>query len=522
MLSLAFVDCAKRGMPGGGPIDSLAPQIIRAIPPNYSTQFQGNEIRIIFDEYIKFKDLQQQLIISPPPQTPPTITPYTTARFINIKFNDTLLPNTTYSINFGNSIVDNNEENPKEFFKFVFSTGNYLDSLSLSGTLSDALNREPDNNIIVMLYEKNEHFTDSTIFKQKPKYIANNRNNPNNFEFQNLKEGNYQLIAIKDQSNTLTFNPQTDKIAFIPQTISLPTQNNYHLTLFKETPKYQLVRTTTPNKNQVQFAFQGLSDSLTITPLNNSITKHTLTKEPEKDTLNFWHHTPNQPIDTLAFIIQHKAQQDTLKIAASTKIADTLKISATKTGTLTPLQHLTLTANKPLIEVNPNNIKVIDRDSVNQPFTTQLNTYLNQLQLQFQKQEQQNYSITLFPEALTGFFGATNDTLNYTINTRAAEDYGFLTLHLTNPQSNPLIIQLITERGQVATQKHTQQTQSSLNFSYLTPGNYHLRIIHDANNNGKWDTGNFLKQQQPETVIHFPNTIEIRANWSINETFILE
>src|SRR5690606_31186767 len=121
----------------------LPPKILKSVPENFSTNFTAKEIRIYFDEYIKIKDVQKQLIISPPMDTEPNITPLGSAsKYIKIIINDTLKANTTYAFNFGQSIVDNNEENPYPYYKYVFSTGNYIDSLSVKGNIYDAQNRE--------------------------------------------------------------------------------------------------------------------------------------------------------------------------------------------------------------------------------------------------------------------------------------------------------------------------------------------------------------------------------------------
>src|SRR5690606_38444112 len=155
LLSLSFIDCAKRGRVEGGVRDTIPPVIVRSVPENYTTNFKGNEIRIYFDEYIKMKDLQKQLIISPPLDNQPIIYPFSTSKYVKIVFSDTLKENTTYTINFGNSIVDNNEENPYPFYKYVFSTGSYIDSLKVYVILSDALSYLPYENIILLLYELN-------------------------------------------------------------------------------------------------------------------------------------------------------------------------------------------------------------------------------------------------------------------------------------------------------------------------------------------------------------------------------
>ncbi|MEG2103497.1 MAG: Ig-like domain-containing protein, partial [Flavobacterium sp.] len=127
LLVLLMVSCAKRGNITGGLKDTLAPILISSTPKNLTTDFQGNEITLVFDEYVKLKNLNKQLIISPPMKYEPQITPVGVSKFLKIKLRDTLQPNTTYSLNFGQSITDNNEGNPLNQFKYIFSTGSYID-----------------------------------------------------------------------------------------------------------------------------------------------------------------------------------------------------------------------------------------------------------------------------------------------------------------------------------------------------------------------------------------------------------
>lgn len=171
--ALSLVGCAKRGSITGGLKDTIAPVLRFSTPENYSTNFKSNEIRITFDEYVKIKDVNKQLIISPPMEVAPLISPSNASKFINIKIKDTLKPNTTYSFNFGNSIQDNNESNVLQQFKYIFSTGTYIDSLELKGSIKDAYAKEVVNFVSVMLYEVNDKFNDSIIFNEKPRYITN-------------------------------------------------------------------------------------------------------------------------------------------------------------------------------------------------------------------------------------------------------------------------------------------------------------------------------------------------------------
>ena len=211
---LSFTDCAKRGRPTGGLKDSIPPVIIKSSPENYRINFNENEIKIYFDEYIKLKDLNKELIISPPFKNQPNITPLSTSKYIKIKITDTLKENTTYSFNFGKSIVDNNEENAFKYFKYIFSTGDFIDSLSLKGNIKDALLLNPESPTTVMLYEVNETFKDSIIYLEKPTYITTTQDSTQTFELTNLKEGKYLLIALKEKNNDYIFRALTFLLLF--------------------------------------------------------------------------------------------------------------------------------------------------------------------------------------------------------------------------------------------------------------------------------------------------------------------
>ncbi len=157
---LAALQCARRGSPTGGPKDNTPPVLLKAEPENLTTEFKAKKIRLYFDEYIKLEDVQNQLIVSPPLKYNPEVTPQGGARkYVEITLKDTLLENTTYTLNFGQGIVDNNEGNPNSFLTYVFSTGTYIDSLTVSGVVKDAFNKKADEFISVMLYEIDTAYT---------------------------------------------------------------------------------------------------------------------------------------------------------------------------------------------------------------------------------------------------------------------------------------------------------------------------------------------------------------------------
>jgi len=223
VLVLSFSQCAKKGRPDGGPKDEDAPLFVTANPPYETINFDKNEINIYFNEYIKLKDLSKQLIISPPlnPENPPLISPQgSPSKYINIKILDTLLENSTYIFDFGNSVQDNNEANTLERFKYVFSTGAYIDSLTLAGNVKNSFKSESVENIKLLLYRLDSAYTDSAVYNRKPDYVTSTLDS-SNYEFSNLRKGNYLLVALNDARSDYVFNPKTDEIGFFKDTISI-------------------------------------------------------------------------------------------------------------------------------------------------------------------------------------------------------------------------------------------------------------------------------------------------------------
>jgi len=523
LISLSFVDCAKRGNPEGGSRDTIPPVLLRSVPENYSTNFKGNEITIYFNEYIKLKELQQQLIISPPLENQPTITPFSTSKVLKILILDTLKENTTYSINFGNSIVDNNEENPFEFFKYVFSTGSYIDSLKVQGKITDALKINPEEKVTVMLHEVNDNFTDSVVYNKKPLYIATTQRNPENFEIENIKEGTYLLVALKDNNSNYTFEPKTDKIGFVSEFINVPSDTSYRLNLFKEIPEYKLARPSSLNSQKIQFGYEGVGDSIKIKLLSNQPGdfEYRITKDLKSDSLYYWFQ-PKMESDSLQFQVTNKGKVDTLLVRMQKTERDSIKLSALKTGALAFDEQFQVTGTTPIEFIKKNQIEIFDKDSIAIQFDIDFNQRLNLLSLDFEKTERQLYTITFFPETITDFYGDVNDTISFKTNTRTTADYGFLAFNLEKTKSLPIIVQLVTENGEVRKEIIGMEHQTLFSFDNITPGNYYVRVVIDENQNGKWDTGHFLRREQPEEVVYFPKLLDIRANWTLNETFNLE
>ncbi len=522
---LLFSHCAKKGSPDGGPKDSIPPIIVKSNPENFTTNFEGEEIRIYFDEYIKLKNLQQNLIVSPPLQYQPVITPITSAKVLKIKIQDTLKENATYVFNFGKSIVDNNEENEFEYFKYVFSTGSYIDSLSIKGRVNDILLPNLEGKATVMLYELTETFKDSIIYFEKPTYVSTTKEKDPTFELTNLKEGQYLLVALLEEPSNYTFQPKKDKIAFHPTPITLPGDSTAVLNLFMEIPHYRFNRASHISKNKIAFGYEGQVDSLNIEPLFDlpSDYSYRLLKDPNKDSLNYWFKPAVDPevTDTLKFKVTYRETVDTVDVRIRDLYADSLELKMTSSATLIPRDTLFVSSNTPLDSLYADRFVITDRDSTLIQNSAFLDRIKNRIGLLFDKKEETVYRITVLPEALVDFFGNKNDTLELTARTRALSDYGTINFKLVNLKDFPVLIELVDEKKQVQASEYLTENKE-VYFDYLDPGNYFLRIIVDANKNGKWDSGNYLEKRQPEKVIYYPKSIEIRANWSLNELFTLD
>ncbi len=519
---LSFTDCAKKGRPSGGLRDTIAPVILRSAPENFTINFKNNEIRITFDEFIKLKDISKELIISPPLKYPPVITPLSVSKVLKIKILDTLKDNTTYSFNFGNSILDNNEGNLFPNYKYVFSTGSYIDSLTLKGTAVDALLPKTDFPTTVALYQVDQSYKDSLVFLEKPTYITTTLDETNNFELSNLKQGTYQLIALKEQTRNYTFQPKTDKIGFYKDLITIPTDSLFELRLFKEVPDFKPTRPKLESSNRISFGYQGKSEDYQITLLTQMEDdfQYQVLKQPGRDTLNFWF-KPKVTKDSLVFVTKNKLQIDTTTVRFRELYSDSLRLTAINDRLISLGDTLKLKANTPLVAINSEKISVVTKDSLAIDFVAQINTKENAAQIVFDKQEEQLYSITLRNGALTDYLSNTNDSIVYRQQVKPIADFASLNLTLDNADEFPLLIELIDEKFKVVKQAYLE-ANAPVFFEHITPGKYFIRLIVDQNKNKIWDPGNFLDKLAPEKVVYYPSIIELRANWSWSETFTLK
>lgn len=525
LLIVVISGCAKRGSPTGGPVDSIPPVLINASPKINSTNFDSKEIRLTFDEFVKLDKVDEQLIISPPlNKSSYEVKPLNgVTKKVFLEFIDSLETETTYSINFGNSIKDNNEGNPLTFFSYTFSTGETIDSLYVRGNISDAFDKETDDYISIHLYRIDSIFNDSIIYNNRPTYISNSLDSTS-YQFKNIKEGKYLILALKDIDNNYFFDPFYDKIGFIDSLITLPRDSIINFKLFKEETSLIWDKPHFINSEKIGFGYYGKLDLKNI-EIESSIpdsVNYTYTKENEKDTLIFW--LSKNSFDSINFNLIEK---DTTKLVtvkfdrAKDTLIDSLSISPKTANIIHLKETFKLSSNIPLKNIEDSLITIRDIDSLIVPFTTSINDNLDQIDIEFEVSPSDNYRVFILPEAIKDVRGVSNDTLQYNVVSQSLEDYGNVYLDVIRNSSSKFILQMIDSNGEVIRVFKNVNQNATYNFDYVRPGKYIFRLIEDANNNDKWDTGNYLKKIKPERVYYFSNELEVRANWDLNETFNL-
>lgn len=524
IILLSVISCAKRGSITGGLKDTLAPVLISSFPKNYTTDFKGKEFTLTFDEYIKLKNINKQLIISPPLKQEPLITPLSVNKFIKIEIRDTLKPNTTYSFNFGQSITDNNEGNPLNQFKYVFSTGSHIDSLKLKGIIRDSYEKHVDNFVSVMLYEVNDTYKDSIIYKELPRYITNTLDSLRTFEFENLKEGKYLLMALKDKGSNNKFNPKDDKIGFLKNYITIPNDTIFELELFKETLPTKTFKPIQASGNRLLLPYEGKQNYKDSAPKitlknNGEVLQTVVTQFPKKDSLQIWY----KPIktDSLSLEVEKDQYKKKYTVKIKDQKKDTLNITAVQNGTLHFRDRFTLESATPLVKFDKTKIKLTNKDSTAVDFTTDYDVFDQKLYVDFKKEPLEKYNFTFLPGALTDLFEKSNDTLSYKLTTKELSDYGNLILNLKNVKRFPIIVELTNKKGDVILASDYSEEKTTFEFNLVQPEVFTIRVIYDDNKNKKYDSGDFLNKQYAEEVFYNQEEFDVRANWDRIETIDL-
>ena len=527
---LTVISCARQGSPTGGPKDETPPVFLKADPDTLATNVDLNlqEATINFDEYILLKEYSKNVVVSPSFQIPPIVTPQALAKkYISIKFQEPLLPNTTYSFNFGDAIQDFNENNKLSNFQYVFSTGSFIDSLKVTGRVNSSYDFKGPEKILVGLYKVDSAYKDSIILQKKPYYIAR-ANDKGEYQLNYLASGKYKLIAFEDKVENVMYDYGKERLAFHNEPIELNSNQQINLNLFNQKPAYRKPEASFKQEGLIVFKTTGATDDVTITPVRKEFKTAYIQKFPKRDSINFWF---NPKVDTITgrsaklnFKVQHKDQIDEVSALYSKSNTERkLEFKALNDQKLAPNKPFKIQANAPIKSLDLSKIYVF-KDTVSIPFKVSIDTVNAQnLNFAFEKNLDEKFEVNLYPNALTDVLGEKNDTLAYPIKMGTRGDFGHLKLTLQNTPSKPFILQFLkTDKDfTVIEEIYNPANKNYFEFNFIEPGEYLFRLLVDENENGKWDTGDYLSGKQPEPIYLYPEPIKIRAMWDATETWVL-
>jgi uncharacterized protein (DUF2141 family) len=572
LIVCAFYACASIGSPEGGLYDLNPPQFVDSKPAPNSINFAGNKIELLFDEYISIEKPSEKVIITPPQLKTPVIK--SVGKKITIELKDSLIPNTTYTFDFTDGIVDNNEKNALEGFTFAFSTGDVVDSLIISGILLNAENLEPVPNTIVGLHSD---LADSA-FTSFPFVRTSQTNDRGRFWVRNIAPGSYRIFALNDQNRNYQFDQPGEAIAFderviVPDfepairmdtiwkdSLTVDTIKEVHynrfipdnmvLFLFKEgfEPQYLSKSERTSDKQFVlNFnSSKALPPEIRLLDNNPEEDWHILEFSPDKKSLTYWitdSLVSNR--DTLRMEINYLADDslnnlvsrtDTLQLYQRKKDEikkkrgeeekpDFLDIKMVPTGTLNVTDTLKITFSEPIFALDTTKIIfeqkvdtlwqkqnfVITQDSLN-PRIFYLGNHWPY---------GQEYRITIDSASIYSVHNKWNDSINVKFKVPTEKEYGHLYV-IMGDTGVAIVGQLLDASEKIVRESSLQNGE--LAFEYLKPGKYYLRCIEDLNENGKWDTGNYSEKRPPEPIYYYPTFIEVKEfaeieqHWNRTET----
>ena len=571
LLLTVIYSCANIGSPNGGPYDETPPKFVSSTPVPNQINYTGKKIEILFDELIQIEKPSENVIITPPQMELPVIRSAGKKAVIELK--DTLKPNTTYTIDFTNSISDNNEKNVFENFSFAVSTGDIIDTLEVSGVLLNAENLEPMPGITIGLHNNLE----DSAFVKLPFVRTSRTNDKGQFTIRNITPGTYHIFALNDVNRDYKFDQPGEDIAFLDSVIvpsfELTTRqdttwkdsltidtirtvgytrffpDNIELRLFKEKFERQyMVKPERPDEKYFTLRFNTKLDTVPVpVPINFT---------PEDSTWYFVQQTEGGTAVNYWLADSTVWKQDTLQVQVSYPKSDSLNILRPQTDTLQlvlrrrpaekkkkkkkdepdPIVFLgmqvdapssmdlfdsiSVTFNEPVLDINKEMFfldQKIDTvwNTVDFDFFPDSTNSLNYFIRRPWKYGEE-YRIEVDSAAIHSLYGKWNDFFTGEFKIKKEDEYGYLYLNF-NGVDTTAFVELLSS-GDAPVRKAKVKDGGVL-FMDLKPDKYYARIVIDTNGNGVWDTGNYIEKRQPEEVYYSPKMYEIMQNWQVEETW---
>jgi uncharacterized protein (DUF2141 family) len=514
--------CAIKMNPTGGIKDIEPPKILNSAPSNFTTNFKEKKIVLSFDEFVQLSDLQNQLLISPLMEPKPEIT--VAKKNITIKLSDSLKANTTYTFNFGKAIVDVHESNPLDGYQFVFSTGPILDSLSFSGKVNFASNNENANAIAVMLYLKSDTLvTDSLVFKRRPDYVCKSTTD-GAFRISNVTEGKYTAIALEDKNgNYKCDDSQDEKLGFLNSIVYLPKDSIINFKVAEsENSILRLLKYNRIDKYSVVLVFNKGVNNLQLNEAQNTIPWRGI----QEWSLNR---------DSLLLFIQDTTEES-IHIAMNNgeSYYDTVQVKLNSSSTTKSESYnnklqvyvkqfpsssdstlqLKFEANHPIENISGGLVIYKDSTGIDTVKLTNAIVDGRRFTVSYKWLPHSTYKIKLLPNIVTDIYGLNNDTLIKAFSLLDEKQTGVLVVKLNSDRiNNDFLLQLVNEKMEILRQ-YDLSNETIYKFTYLLPGSYKLRVVHDLNHDKKWTIGNYGLGIQPEPVM-VSGSLLVRANWEL-------
>lgn len=569
--------CANIGNPSGGPIDKTPPIFMRSNPTPNAVNVKDRKIEIFFDEIVTLKDPSTKIIVSPAQTEMPRMSAL--GRKVTVELVDSLLPNTTYTIDFSNSIQDNNEGNAIDNFAFAFSTGSVIDSMRVSGYVLDSRTLEPMQSVVVGLQS---NLADSAFHKEKLQRVALT-NDRGQFTIRNVSPGSYHIFALKDLDRDYKFGNPTEDIAFLDSiivpsigsreaadtvyndlneidTIMRATRpayfpNDILLSMFNEDRKSQyLANNLRVDSTRISLTFAAASDtlpSLSIVGRNDVPDQwYTLERSQTNDTLTYWIRPPHLvSADTLMVATTYLRTDtasnlswgtDTLKFTFQRQKAkkkkkneETDSLEQIRFMELHPLANGTQEVYAPLLLQTGTPIERYSREAFHLQRKLQNDTIfypaeiksialrdstLNRrdLMLKVDWEPGAAYKLAIDSLAMTDIYGLQTKPLKVDFNVRKMEEYGNIVFNIPAVRDSA-IVELLDGTDKVVL--HTPVKSHRAELLNLLPGKYYARLFIDRNGNGKYDTGNYDMHLQPEETVYYPGAINLKKNWDVEQTW---
>lgn len=544
LATLVLAGCANKGIgPQGGPKDSIPPVILKETPMNGTLRFQGDEIVLQFNEYIQLDDAQNKVLVSPPMPSAPIVK--AVGKKVLVTFQDTLAPETTYSVDFGTAICDNNERNPLGNYVFSFSTGDVIDSLEVHGTLLHSQTLNPMQSVLVGLHR---NLSDSAIAAMPFCHVARTDTN-GFFSIRNVHPGQYRIYALNDVAKDYVYQPG-DGLAFSDTIITpLPIDTagvdaGVLLRYFEEDKqRHYFVRCLREEPHQMKLFFSAPQDSM---PRFEGLPHHCMSASQHLDTLTCWLlDSVDMLRDTIPFLMTYmlsdslydlQPQTDTvLAIYRAPKLSEKAKAALEKKNKERMLDIKFNTSNQfeifnPIVMSFPVPVALVEQDSIRlyeqkdsvpvevKALLVKADSSAMRYEVRYPWKPEMQYILKVDSAAFTDIYGHSNQRSEQKMKIRSLDEYSTLTI-ITEPYRPNLMVQLLSEKEQPV--RTLRATANGATFEYVKPTSYYVRVYEDMNADSVWTTGDLLHHRQPEPVWYFPTKLTLRANWEFEETIVL-